>query len=164
MTKNLILGPILAHLVQIWVPNFFLQVLPLLVIRKCSKLSSYAIYRKTNEPNLRKWQKNLILDPILACLTPIWAPNFFWQVSPLIVVRHCSKLSSYAIQGNLTKHTRENGKKNWFWPVLCPTLVRKKNCRKLSLYVISRKTDESNLKKNGKKTSFWATFAPQKIF
>ena len=23
MTKNLILGPILAHLVQIWVPNFF---------------------------------------------------------------------------------------------------------------------------------------------
>ena len=85
-------------------PQFFLQVLPLLVIGKCSKLSSYAIYRKTNAPNL-KMAKNLILDPILACLTPIWAPNFFWQVSPLIVVRHCSKLSSYAIKGNLMNQT-----------------------------------------------------------
>ena len=43
MTKNLIL----AHLTQI-TPHlqpqiFFLQVLPLLVIRNCSKLSSYTI-------------------------------------------------------------------------------------------------------------------------
>ena len=35
MTKNLILGPILAHMAQISVTKFFLQVLP-------------------NEPNLRK--------------------------------------------------------------------------------------------------------------
>ena len=41
--EKLILGPILAHLAQIWAPNFFLQVLPLLVIKHCSKLSSYAI-------------------------------------------------------------------------------------------------------------------------
>ena len=38
-------------------PNFFSWILPLLVVRHCSKLSSYAIWRKTNERNLRKWQK-----------------------------------------------------------------------------------------------------------
>ena len=37
--------------------NFFLWVLPLLDIIHCCKLSFYAISRKTNEPNLRKWQK-----------------------------------------------------------------------------------------------------------
>ena len=39
-------------------PNFFLMVLALLVVQKCSKLSSYAIFRKTNRPNLKKWQKS----------------------------------------------------------------------------------------------------------
>ena len=48
--------------------GFFLQALPLLIIGHCPKLSSYAIYRKTNEPNLRKWQKKLILGLILAHL------------------------------------------------------------------------------------------------
>ena len=37
--------------------KFFLQVLPLLIIRHCSKPLRYAIYRKTNTPNLRKLQK-----------------------------------------------------------------------------------------------------------
>ena len=48
--KNLIPGPILA-------PKFFFVSLLLLLVRYCSKLSPYAIYRKTNEPNMRKWQK-----------------------------------------------------------------------------------------------------------
>ena len=69
MTKNLILGPL-----------FFLQVLPLLVLRHFSKLSSYAIQRKTDEPNLTKMKKKqqLILNLILSCLahlTQIWSPN-----------------------------------------------------------------------------------------
>ena len=38
-------------------PQFFLQALPLLVVRHCSTLSCYAISKKTDEPNLRKWQK-----------------------------------------------------------------------------------------------------------
>ena len=59
---NLILGPILARLA----PQFFLLILPLLVVRHCSKLSSYATERIINEPNLRKWQK-IALGP----------PNFF---------------------------------------------------------------------------------------
>ena len=108
MTRNLILDPILAHLAKIWPhPHFFsLQVLPLLVVRQCSKLSSYAIWRKTNEPNLRKWQKKLILERILVCLAQIWPPQFFLQVLPLLVVRYCSKLSSYAI-------SRKTNEPNW---------------------------------------------------
>ena len=47
---NLILGPTLARLA----PQFFLLILPLLVVRHCSKLSSYAIERIINEQNLRK--------------------------------------------------------------------------------------------------------------
>ena len=58
-------------------PQIFMQGLPLLVIKHCSKLSSYAIYKKTNAPNLRKWQKNFILHPILAYFTQIWTTNFF---------------------------------------------------------------------------------------
>ena len=38
--------------------NFVPQVLSLLVVRNCFKLSSYAIYSNANEPNLRKRAKN----------------------------------------------------------------------------------------------------------
>ena len=56
--KNLVLGPILAPLAHIWSLNlFFLQILPLLHDRNCFKFILYAISRRTNEPNLRKWQK-----------------------------------------------------------------------------------------------------------
>ena len=37
--------------------SFFFQVLHLLIVTYCSKLSSYVIQRKTNESNTRKWQK-----------------------------------------------------------------------------------------------------------
>ena len=60
-TKNLILDPILT---QTWAPNFFLQLLPLLVVRHCSKLSSYAVYRKTNKPTWQNGKKTLILGII----------------------------------------------------------------------------------------------------
>ena len=43
----------------------FSWILPLLLVRHCCKLSLYAIWRKTNEPNLRKWQKKLVLGPNL---------------------------------------------------------------------------------------------------
>ena len=49
--------------------------------------------------------------------------NFFFQVLPQLVVRHCYKLSSCVFKGKLMKHTKENGKKpNFghdlgpFWP------------------------------------------------
>ena len=59
--------------------------------------------------------KNLIKDPILACLTQIWALNFFWRVVPLLVVIQCSKLLSYAIYRK-TNQTWEDGKKTNFGP------------------------------------------------
>ena len=57
MTKKLILGSILSHLNLIWAHKDFMQVFTS-TSKHCSKLSSYVIYRKTNETNLRKWQKN----------------------------------------------------------------------------------------------------------
>ena len=41
------------------------------LVRHCSKLSSYFIQRKTNEPDLKKQQKNLIPGPILGSLEQI---------------------------------------------------------------------------------------------
>ena len=56
--KPLVLGPILVPLTQTWAPKFFSWILPHLDIRNCCKLSLYKIFfKKTNEPNLRKWQK-----------------------------------------------------------------------------------------------------------
>ena len=56
--KPLVLGPILVPLTQTWAPKFFSWILPHLDIRNCCKLSLYTIFlKKTNEPNLRKWQK-----------------------------------------------------------------------------------------------------------
>ena len=57
--------------------NFFSWVLPLPDVRHCYKLSLYAISRKANEPNLKKWQKNFFW----AQFWPIWhkfgPPMFF---------------------------------------------------------------------------------------
>ena len=88
MPKNLIWGPVLACSAQIWAPQFFFQFLPLLVVRHCSKLSSYAIYRKTNETNLRKWQK-ANFGPDFDLLWPKFGPqkSFSW-VLPLLDVNH----------------------------------------------------------------------------
>ena len=95
VTKNLILGPILGHLAQIWAPNFFLWVLPLLVIRHCSELSFYPIEKITDK--LKKMAKNLILDPILTDSTQIWVQKRFSWILPLLLVTHCCKVSLYAI-------------------------------------------------------------------
>ena len=54
MAKNLVLGPIWL---QFDPQKIFSWVSPLLDVRNCYKVSLYAILRKTNEPNLRKWQK-----------------------------------------------------------------------------------------------------------
>ena len=93
--------------------QFFLGFI-LLVARHFSKLSLYAIKRETKEPNLKKWQKNLILGLILTCFSPnlvYLVPNFF---------------------------------------LVC-TSARYYKFRKLSLYAISRKTNEQNLRKWQKK-------------
>ena len=57
MVKNLVSDPILAHFGPNLVPKIFLWFLTLLDIMHCCRLSLYIISRKTNETNLRKWQK-----------------------------------------------------------------------------------------------------------
>ena len=57
---------------------FFSRILPLLDARHCCNLSLYATARKTNEPNLRKWQKNLVLDLFLVPLVQILVPKTFF--------------------------------------------------------------------------------------
>ena len=50
-----------------------------LYVRDYCYISLYAISRKTNEPNLRKWhKKKLISGPILSCLAQIWASLIFF--------------------------------------------------------------------------------------
>ena len=63
--------------------------LPPLDVMLCCKLSLYAILRKTNKPNLRKWQKTFC--------------HFFSWILPLLDVRHCCKLSLHAISSKTNK-------------------------------------------------------------
>ena len=69
------------------------------VVRQCSKLSSYAISKKTNKPSFKKCLKKTNFGPIFGAFGPPLPPphQFFLQVFPPLPVRHCSKLSSYAI-------------------------------------------------------------------
>ena len=78
--------------------KFFSWVLPLPDVRHCYKLSLYAISRKANKPNLKKWQKKLFWGPILAHLAQIWAANvfFFKNLAPS-VTRNRGQLSSCTI-------------------------------------------------------------------
>ena len=78
MTKNLVSGLILASLAQIWATKTFPWILPLLDVRRCCKLSLYAISRKTNEKKLEKMTKNLVSGLILAPLAQIWAQKFLF--------------------------------------------------------------------------------------
>ena len=63
MAKNLVLSLILATLAQIWAQMTFFVDFTSTDVRNCCKLSLYAISGKTNEPNLRKWQKKPSFRP-----------------------------------------------------------------------------------------------------
>ena len=94
--------------------KFFWWVLPLLDVIHYCKLSLYKISKKANEQNMRKWQKNLVSGTILALLTQIWIPKFFLWIWPLLDVRHCCKLSLYAIARKTNEPNLRNGKKPSF--------------------------------------------------
>ena len=98
-------------------PNiFFVSFIPLLDFRHCCKLSMYAISRKTKVQNLRKWQKKLIPGLILARLVQIWVPNiFFHGLLPLLYVRHCCKLSLYAISKKTNDPNSRKLRRTSFW-------------------------------------------------
>ena len=65
--------------------------LSLLEVGKLTKLSSYAISKKTNEPNLKK------CGPNFGLIGSTLYPQTVLQVLHLLVVRYCSKLSPCAI-------------------------------------------------------------------
>ena len=81
-------------------PNFssqkiFSWVLSLIDLLHRCKLSFYVSSRKTNEPNLRKWKKTLVLGPILACFGPnlvrkIFFRGFYlYQMLEIVASYHC---------------------------------------------------------------------------
>ena len=137
--------------------KIFLWILVLLDVRNCCKLSLYAIPGNTNEPNLRKWQKNPSFRPDFS---PNMDPKKFFRgfylyyISYIVASYHCM-----LFQGKRMNQIWENGKRPSFRPNFDPNLVPKnffsmilplldvRNCRKLSVYAISRKTNEPNLRK-----------------
>ena len=81
--------------------KFFSLVLPLLIVRQCSKLSSNVISRETNGPNFKKMTK-LILDLILAPSAQIWTPIFFhgfylYQMLGTVASYHCMQFQGKLI-------------------------------------------------------------------
>ena len=91
-------------------------------------------------------------------------PKFFSWVLPLLDVKHCCKLSAYKTSGKSNKSNLKKWQKTYFgtqfWPLWHKfeppqkfsrvlTLLDVEHCCKLSLYGISKKTNESKLK-NGK--------------
>ena len=110
MTKNLVLCPIWSLWHKFESQNFLSWILPLLDVRNCSKLSLYDISRKTNEPNLRKWQK-LSFGPNFGTFSPNLGPkNFFHgfylhQMLDIVAGYHCMQF-----QGKLMNRTSENDK------------------------------------------------------
>ena len=99
--------------------------------------------------------KKLILDPILACLAHICAPQHFFAG----LVRHCSYYYLEQFKGKIMNQTLENDKKPNFGLHFGPNLVLifflffflilllldVIHCWKLLLYALSRKTNEPNL-------------------
>ena len=154
MAKKHSFGLFLALLVQIWCPKNFLWVLLLLDIIRCCKLWLYTISTKTNELNLRKWQKKQVLGRFLTLLVQIWAKIFFSLILPFLNVRNCCKLSWFANSGN--KKPSFGPHFGLHWPKFNPPqkifswllpLLDIIHCYKLTLYAISRKTNKPNLRK-----------------
>ena len=114
MAKNLVSGLILDPLHQIWSPNFFLLILPLLDVRNCCKLSLYAISRKTNEPNLGN-SKKLSFGPHFGpnsghqiFFHKSGFANFFFKNLAPPVTRYYSQLSHVQYQKKLMIQSWEN--------------------------------------------------------
>ena len=130
---------------------FFSWILPALDITHYCKLSLYAISRKTNEANLRKWPKLLFQVRFWPKFVPPSQTNKLFGVLYLEDVMHCYKLSSYAT----SRETNESNLRKWqnpsfatnfgtFGPNLGPNLFLwmvplqdVRSCCKLSLYAIS---------------------------
>ena len=91
---------------------FFSWILPALDITHYCKLSLYAISRKTNEANLRKWPKLLFQVRFWPKFVLPSQTNKLFGVLYLEDVMHCYKLSSYAT----SRETNESNLRKWQKP------------------------------------------------
>ena len=91
---------------------FFSWILPELDITHYCNLSLYAISRKTNEANLRKWPKLLFQVRFWPKFVPPSQTNKLFGVLYLEDVMHCYKLSSYAT----SRETNESNLRKWQKP------------------------------------------------
>ena len=89
---------------------FFFEISSLLDVKHCPKLQSSAISRKTNEPNLRKWQKTKLQARFWPVLTQKFGPEkFFSWVLPILNIIYCCKLLLHAI----SRKTNEPNLRKW---------------------------------------------------
>ena len=125
--------------------------------------------------NLVQYQRKLMMQPCENGKNHNFGSNlgdpkpFSW-VLPLLVLDHVPSYHPMQFKGKLMNHTWENAK-NLFWGLILAQiwslnffllvlpLVDVIHCCKLSLYAISRKTKEPNLRK-WQKTQFQAQFYP----
>ena len=93
--------------------SFFLEISALLDVRHCPKLQSCAIPIKTNDANLRKWQKYNFGSHFGP---PVFFHEFYLHYLDIVPSYHLIH-----IKGKLMNQTWENYEKQflaWFWPVL----------------------------------------------
>ena len=118
MAKNLFPARFCALWPKFCPLKFLLWVLLLLDVIHCCKLSLHAVSRKTNEPNLRKWQKTSF-GPDFGPFSPKSGCQFFfskiWLRQSLSIrtisgktndpiLRKLSDISSF-LRNCLSKHT-----------------------------------------------------------
>ena len=105
MTKNLILGPILAYL-ALFVFKFHLYY----------QLDIVPIY------HLMQFKGKLMYQTCEKGKKPSFGPDFdlFLQVLSLLVVRHCSELSLYAFSWKTNKRNLIKWQKTQFWARFWP--------------------------------------------
>ena len=111
--------------------------------------------RKTNAPNLRKWQKKkLILNLILACFTQIFVTFTSircWTLLQVIIVCNFKEyywteletMAKYPVSRPILASLAKYGPQSF---LSISPLLDVIHCCKLSLYAISRKTNDPNLK------------------
>ena len=139
---------------------FFFEASALLNVRHCPNLQSCAISRKTNDANLRKWQKKAHFE------SNFGPPNFFPRVLPLLI-DIVPSYHSMQFKRKLMNQTLENSNKSNFGPKFRPKiffswvwpLLDVRHCRKLLSNSISCKTYDPNSRKWWK-TLIWAWFRP----
>ena len=124
MTKNIVSGLILARFGPNLIPQNFLWVLPLADVIHCCNQSMYAISRKTDKPNLRKRQKNLVPGPILVPLVQLEPPKFFSWILPLLDIRQYCKLSLYPISRKTNELNLRKWKKKLVLGLILPHLPK----------------------------------------